>query len=336
MQVDISICSTGAPICANCHFQSTTGSSPLAMTYDTALAIATAIVRDWISDIGRGAKHSIYETPTFTQFLYTRGKETVLTVNLVQQSPDHVTILFIHPAKDMHESIQIHLTNDLQLQVPVNDIDPKFRESFIKELENQRNAIVDTLCSKQQQEQGTAESRRDDQPDEIRTDNVKLPSLGFRVQEGSSRQRPADMPDFDDEYEMLPRPEQGLRVGVPTIGDGDLRPPGIPANPELRPFLDHRGDGGDGGMYPSMDHPIFRGGSGGRGAGSAGIPGVPPGARYDDPTGFGTEFDGPAGPGLRGNPQSGGPRGNNGAPGFGGSFGLGGLGSSFGGLPFGF
>lgn len=306
------------------------------MTYDTTLAIATAIVKAWISDISHGAKHSIYETPTFTQFLYTRDKETVLTVNLVQQSPSHVTVLLIHPAKDIHESIQIHLKDNLQIEVPVNDIDPKFRESFIKELESQRDEIVDTLCSKQQQQQGTTGSRRG-QPEETKTDNVKLPSLGFKVQEGSSRQRPADMPDFDDEYQMLPRPEQDLRVGVPTIGGGDLRPPGIPAYPELKPFLDHRGDGGDGGMYPSMDHPIFRGGSGGRGSGSAGIPGVPPGARYDDPTGFGTDFDGPAGPGLRGNPQSGGPRGNSGAPpGFGGSSGLGGLGSSFGGLPFGF
>ncbi|CCE80372.1 Piso0_003488 [Millerozyma farinosa CBS 7064] len=94
--------------------------------------------------------------------------------------------------------------------------------------------------------------------------------------------RIGDMPDFEDEYEMQHhRRAVGLPPDVPTIGDRDLHPPGLPRHPTMSPFVDPLADPGhDGGMYPSMNHPLF-----GRPSYDNPPPGVPPGARYDDPTG---------------------------------------------------
>ena len=116
------------------------------------------------------------------------------------------------------------------------------------------------------------------------------PTISF----DETRRRPGDMPDFDDEYEI----KKGLRVqpppvgGLPSIGSQDLDP----VHPQFTPYLGPGAGGpviGDGGMVPLKDHPLFRGG--GR---QAGRPGLPPGARYDEPfggdnlDGFGGNFGG--------------------------------------------
>lgn len=90
-----------------------------------------------------------------------------------------------------------------------------------------------------------------------------------------------DMPDFEDEYEMQHhRSAVGLPPNVPTIGDRDLNPPGIPRHPTMQPFVDPLASPGqDGGMYPLMNHPLF-----GHASDDSFPPGVPPGARYDEPT----------------------------------------------------
>lgn len=109
--------------------------------------------------------------------------------------------------------------------------------------------------------------------------------------------RPPDMPDFDDEYDLLRRRDAPSTRAFPAIGDRDLDPAGVSRYPPMKPYLDPLAEPNLG-MYPTKDHPIF---GGGRGRG--GPPGVPPGARYDDPfggsggSGFpGSGFPGPGAP----------------------------------------
>lgn len=144
-------------------------------------------------------------------------------------------------------------------------------------------------------------------------------SLG-NVSAGSGRvQRPPDMPDFEDEYEMRGKympPAHPMHN--PSIGDADLNPAGLGRYSTMQPFLDPLRANPHGGMYPDANHPLF-GGDNGRGM----RPGVPPGARYDEPFSEGNMED--MGMGLPGNLRQG--FGGPGGPG--GPFGSGS--SSFGG-----
>lgn len=113
----------------------------------------------------------------------------------------------------------------------------------------------------------------------------------LRALQRQRRGRPDDMPDFDDEYDL--RKSHGGGQGSPIlapIGDRDLGPTG--ANPQMRPFIDPLASGPDGGgMFPSPQHPLFRG----KRQGDDDLPpGVPPGARFDDPFG-GAGFKPPGG-----------------------------------------
>ncbi|EMG49348.1 hypothetical protein SBY92_002349 [Candida maltosa Xu316] len=111
--------------------------------------------------------------------------------------------------------------------------------------------------------------------------------------------RPADMPDFDDEYEIKspPAPVHDTlgRSKVTPIGSDDLNPPGIPAHPTLKPYLDPLQNPQHQGMYPTPDHPLFGQQKPPDGSGF----GAPPGARFDDPFGppggSGSGFGGPPG-----------------------------------------
>ncbi|KAK0746477.1 PI31 proteasome regulator N-terminal-domain-containing protein [Schizothecium vesticola] len=109
-------------------------------------------------------------------------------------------------------------------------------------------------------------------------------------------------PGFDDELDLhrrhpIPTFPDGDRA--PSIGSRDLYPAGLgPHDPLVPYFGGFRGIGGDGGggMHPTFDDPLFRGGP--RGGGGGGFDSqVPPGARYD-----------PLGPG--GSPRHGGGRGS--------------------------
>ncbi|KAG7662277.1 uncharacterized protein J8A68_004171 [[Candida] subhashii] len=140
--------------------------------------------------------------------------------------------------------------------------------------------------------------------------------------------RPADMPDFDDEYEIKSHPPQFSQPHIPTIGSDDVNPPGG-SNPLMKPYLDPLQSGPDGGMYPTPNHPIFGQPPSG---GNTSRLGVPPGARFDDPYGEDNLDD--LGMGLPGNlrggpPGAGGPGGPHmggfgGPPGGFGGFGSGG------------
>lgn len=293
------------------------------MTFTTNLSVSTSILKEWISEITNGAKHTIYETPTFTQFIFTVKETVALTINLVLQNDHHVTILFLAPSRDVHDSIQVKFEGDLKLKLPIEEVDPKFKVAFLKEVALQKDLIVSTLQNDINFRDSVNERG---EVEETRVKTAQLPSAGFNVSTGPrGSSRPSDMPDFDDEYEMLPKPTGGNpQHSIPSIGDDDLNPPSIGSNPLFDPRIGGTRHVGDGGMHPSLDHPLFRRGDIRRNP-PHGL-GVPPGARYDDPTGggLGSEgFDGPAGPGLSG--HFGPPHGSNsGAPG------------GFGGLSFGF
>ncbi|KAM9907173.1 hypothetical protein OXX69_006535 [Metschnikowia pulcherrima] len=129
--------------------------------------------------------------------------------------------------------------------------------------------------------------------------------------------RPADMPDFDDEYDLKKHGSAAPQLGNFGIGERDLYPPGVGRDPLMKPYLDPLADVGGGGMYPTADHPMF-----GQRQGNTSRSGVPPGARYDDPYGENNLED--MGMGLPGNLRK-----------SGGGFGGPPSGGSFGGHPFG-
>ncbi|KAK6454594.1 PI31 proteasome regulator-domain-containing protein [Scheffersomyces xylosifermentans] len=116
--------------------------------------------------------------------------------------------------------------------------------------------------------------------------------------------RPNDMPDFEDELEIRGSARSSSQPsGFPLVGDSDLNPPGLPKHPEMKPYIDplRSGGSGDGGMYPTPDHPLFGGRQEG---GNTSRLGVPPGARFDDP--YGEDNLDALGSGLPGNLRGGG------------------------------
>ena len=112
------------------------------------------------------------------------------------------------------------------------------------------------------------------------------------------RPLPEPMPGFEDEYEVNRPARGGLRDDRYPVGIGhdDLYPPGLgpndPLRPHLGPGLPRPGGGMGGGMHPTFDDPLFRGGGGGGGY----DPMAPPGARYDPIGPGGAPRDNRAGP----------------------------------------
>ncbi|KAL8824943.1 MAG: hypothetical protein Q9191_004712 [Dirinaria sp. TL-2023a] len=114
-------------------------------------------------------------------------------------------------------------------------------------------------------------------------------------------------PGFEDEYEITRGPGAGPYGGPRrplNIGERDLYPPGLGPHDPLRAGPGGGfAPGGGGGMHPTFDDPMFRGGDGGAGGELWGPGGrAPHGARYD-PVGPG---DGPPRGGLGRFPGGGG------------------------------
>ncbi|CAN3377210.1 hypothetical protein DIURU_003537 [Diutina rugosa] len=144
-----------------------------------------------------------------------------------------------------------------------------------------------------------------------------LSSRPPQQQSQSQPQPDDDRPRFDDELQMLGAPgmPQPHLSGIPSIGSRDLDP----VDPRrFNPLTGGLGGDDDGGMIPSMNHPLFRGG------GRHGHP-APPGARYDDPSDPGQHFDQTSGLGGLGGGMGRGFGG--GPPGSGGGFAPGGYGN---------
>lgn len=235
-----------------------------------------------------------------------------LTVTLNAISDKDVLANFVRGS--MVKTVQIK-HDSLDIELPVKDLNSA-QEKFDTFLDEQLNeGLLQTFSQKQQPEDQPREQRQPlPQPERS---SLLISSSGH-----SARQRPPDMPDFEDEYELKSRVSRHT-APFANIGDADLNPAGVPANPVMRPYLDPLRGGLDGGMYPSPDHPIF-----GSRTGNTSRTGVPPGARYDEPYGEGNLED--MGMGLPGNLRRGS---DSQGPGFG--FGnMGGMGG-MGGSPFG-
>jgi hypothetical protein len=127
------------------------------------------------------------------------------------------------------------------------------------------------------------------------------------------RPLPEPIPGFEDEYEVNRPARGGLRDDRYPVGIGhdDLYPPGLgpndPLRPHLGPGLPRPGGGMGGGMHPTFDDPLFRGGGSGGGGGYD--PMAPPGARYDPIGPGGAPRDNRAGPRFPGGGGFGGPGG---------------------------
>lgn len=237
-----------------------------------------------------------------------------ITLTISEISPSMTLISFVHGSDAQAISVN---WSDFKVKLPI--------EGPLEQLQLQFDAFMDLKLGSSSQRQLQEDAQRGADPE--RTPVAPLVSRVSHPSDNWVRAEPkappADMPGFDDEYEVL-RPANGqqgpLGLGLTPIGDGDLNPPGLPRYPEMRPYLDPLANP-QGGMHPSMQHPLF-----GRAAGNSSRTGVPPGARYDDP--FGEDNLSDMGMGLPGNLRQG-PGSGFGGPGFG-SGGSSGLGGNFG------
>lgn len=202
---------------------------------------------------------------------------------------DTVTVVSLVAVDKLNELVVVDWDKIQQVSFPVNEISVledlirQFNKEFEKHIKNMDDlkAVFDVTT---EQRDGSESDKGSD--DKRHTNSVVRENVNVAPQiaqppvvSPSNPSRPSDMPDFEDELEIRARPRQSQQV-FPLIGDGDLNPPGLPKNPELKLFIDPLG-GSSNGMYPSADHPMF----GNRESGNTSRLGVPPGARFDDPYG---------------------------------------------------
>lgn len=260
-----------------------------------------------------------------TQYDYINNNVTVLTANIIVVSQETILINLIHTVGTKKvDSILIdwssHDIVDHDIEFPIKKINLSndLIESFNRKVKLAFTVDLDTLFQSPSQLQEEHHSKASNPLD---NDADRLPEKTADFALPTSQGRPNDMPDFDDELEIR-APARGppaSRSGF-SIGDEDLYPSGVGKYPLMKPHLEYGPPGGDGGMYPSPNHPAF----GGPPGGNTSRRGVPPGARFDDP--YGEDNLDALGQGLPGNLRGGlgfpGP----GNGGFGGSGGFGGNG----------
>ncbi|ODV70228.1 hypothetical protein HYPBUDRAFT_151638 [Hyphopichia burtonii NRRL Y-1933] len=217
--------------------------------------------------------------------------QTVLTVNVSELSPASLILInLVNPNADNKvENVLLDWLKDLQeVKFPMEEI--SLSADLIEQFNNLFNSKVDCDELKQLFEERTSLKESSDmfaqQPVKesrsIENNYPEPPSLQASSKTVGSQRHIPDMPGFEDELEIQrPMNPNGNHSGFPTIGDRDLNPPGLPKNPELKPFLDPLGGNSDGGMYPTPNHPLF----GRERQGNTSRLGVPPGARFDDPLG---------------------------------------------------
>ncbi|CAK7891183.1 hypothetical protein CAAN1_01S03972 [[Candida] anglica] len=292
-----------------------------------------SILQEWIRDVTGVVTGTSTNGPNTAQLIYFKGQTCALIINIDFTNEDIIKIKFLDSVNGGQKDFQFEVNSDRSNEELPSD----FKDRFIKEISQLKEFIIKTLkvpniSTEHQRSNDYQRSRPGDSDDGGR--EPKIPTVSNNEPPLHRGNRPPDMPDFDDEYEILRREPLSARPSYdafPSIGDDDLNPPGLPKHPEMKPYLDHRPGYGDGGMHPSGNHPLFSGRFG-RGSPS-GPPGVPPGARYDDPT-TGDGFEGIGGPGFQGNF---GPPGYGSGSGSGSGFGFGpGSGSGSGSGPFGF
>lgn len=245
------------------------------------LKLAHQLLRDYIVDHISSDVEDVVSTPQHVQW-----RAGNFTVTLSETSPTTSVINFIRGNKVDGFSVDwAEFGADVDAQV-TDELRARF--SF---LVNQ---------SMQDPAKPLGKGPRLENTEKAQKPHIPPPSILADPKSGlsipSRSRRPPDMPDFDDEYDLLRTRDAPSTRAFPSIGDRDLDPAGVSRYPSMKPYLDPLAEPNLG-MYPTKDHPIF---GGGRGGGNP--PGVPPGARYDDPfggsgSGFpGSGFPGPGAP----------------------------------------
>mmetsp|Transcript_1484 Transcript_1484/g.1479 ORF Transcript_1484/g.1479 Transcript_1484/m.1479 type:complete len:298 (+) Transcript_1484:194-1087(+) len=278
------------------------------------LTLTTKLVHGYIEEYAPVHLTSkLVESSRFNQYLVSNGDELKVTVNVSEVAEKTNLVNFITIGTEKVDTVLIDWNAEaLKTELPLEEISLELRKEFNRKIDLSINSKISKLFH--YSGNGSHE--------ELQAKDPKHPSqphphphphnpLGSETE----RRKIPDMPDFDDEYEILGTDKTTpTNRPFPNIGDRDLNPPGLPKYPEMKPYLDPSGGNGDGGMYPLGEHPIF---GGHRGSGNSSRLGVPPGARYDDPMGE-DSFDA-LGSGLPGNMGGSLGRGNSGSgfPGFG-------------------
>lgn len=227
----------------------------------------------------------------FIQQSYFRDKELALTLTINKISDTSISVHFVLAGAPEAQGVTLDWKSaELpEVKLPIDALNLPHNvitgfENFIKakidfdKLEQSLGVVENTTVD------GTRthiEAVEVDEPVEHRAQYPLTSSVAGSIGTQERQRRIPDMPDFDDEYEIQRPAGAPSSSAFPSIGHGDLHPPGIPKNPLLQPFVDPLQPYGDGGMYPTPNHPLF----GSRPQGPSSRRGVPPGARYDDPLG---------------------------------------------------
>ena len=232
----------------------------------------------------------------FIQQSYFKDKELALTLTINKISDTSISVHFVLAGAPEAQGVTLNWKSEElpDVKLPIDALN--LPHNVITDFENFMKTKID--INKLGTWLGVVErttvdgtrthieaAKNDAGPEEVASHRAEFPLAGSNLA-GSigtqERQRKIpDMPEFDDEYEIQHPAGAPSSSAFPSIGHGDLHPPGIPKNPLLQPFLDPLQPQGDGGMYPTPNHPLF----GSRPQGPSSRRGVPPGARFDDPLG---------------------------------------------------
>lgn len=284
------------------------------------LTLTTKLVHGYIEEYAPVHLTSkLVESSRFNQYLVSNGDELKVTVNISEVADRTNLVNFITIGTEKVDTVLIDWNSDaLKTELPLEEITPELRKEFDRKIDLSINSKISKLFhysgSGSHEEDQARDQRHPPHPHPYPHPHPHN-ALGSETSSSAIRNIPADMPGFEDEYEILGTDKTSATSrSFPNIGDRDLNPPGLPKYPEMKPYLDPTGGNGDGGMYPLSEHPIF---GGHRNSGNSSRLGVPPGARYDDP--MGEDSLDALGSGLPGNMGGNLGRGNlgSGFPGFG-------------------
>lgn len=236
--------------------------------------------------------------------IHLNSVKPILDVNIcTMNSSDTILMNVIYPTlNNKIDNVLINWKNDLQsIEFPIDEKNVSTElitsfNDFIKtrvSVDQLTDVLHDELEKKvlQESESNFAIQQQQDKghpPDSPPNEKSKINLNRFNDESiATNRRIIQDRPEFEDELEIHNSMNPALqnKNGFPSIGDRDLNPPGLSKNPPMKSFIDPLSDdvSNDGGMYPTMNHPLFRNGNQIGGGGTTSRLGVPPGARFDDP-----------------------------------------------------
>lgn len=239
------------------------------------LELTTALAERYLKiSLNQRDEILIEESKKYNQLRSSHAGETCPVVCIAEVNTKVILVSFVFDGKQVESRILNWEKEPVVL--PVGEITSELDEKFSNVIGALNRPVMRSFENVPQQEP------RDDHRVPKATDHTNPYGLPDTAETTSSRYPQVDLPKFEDEYDILSRRTlEDYGNPFPSIGDRDLRPPGIPEYPQMKPYIDPTGGETDGGgMYPLRNHPIF----GPKKSGPFSRRGVPPGARYDDPS----------------------------------------------------